>query len=243
MKIREVPIDRPKPYPGNPRILDRAISRVAASLQEFGWRQPIVVDADFVVIVGHARLEAAKSLGLEKVPVLVADDLTPQQVRAYRLADNRTGEFATYDDAKLLAELQALSELGSLEVTGFTDSEMLALEMQAQALLDAAPSATARAEPVASPAGSVPAPAPSLESDLDDVGDEPANDHDGDFDGGNDAQADDNQPAMVRFEAIVDEDMRRAIVAALNQAKAKHGIETMGEALHFVCLEWMEKTR
>jgi len=80
-------IDDIRPYERNPRINDQAVDAVAASLAEFGFRQPIVVDEDGVIIAGHTRWKAAKKLGLAKVPVHVATDLTPEQVRAYRIAD------------------------------------------------------------------------------------------------------------------------------------------------------------
>lgn len=128
MKITETPIAKVKPYPGNPRKNEAAVAKVAASLTEFGWQQPIVVDKDFIVIAGHTRLLAALQLGHAKVPVHVADHLTPSQVRAYRIADNRIGQEAEWDDQKLSAELIALSEAGyDLGLTGFDDKELALL--------------------------------------------------------------------------------------------------------------------
>lgn len=92
------------PYYNNPRHNDDAVDAVAASIREFGFQQPIVTDKDGIIIVGHTRLKAAKKLGLETVPVVVAD-LTEEQANAYRLADNKTGELATWDLAALEAEL------------------------------------------------------------------------------------------------------------------------------------------
>ena len=100
------------PYETNPRRNDKAIDAVAASIQDFGFKVPIVVDADGVIIAGHTRLKAAEKLGLLEVPVIVADDLTPKQIKAFRLADNRVAEIATWDEDMLAAELEALSELG-----------------------------------------------------------------------------------------------------------------------------------
>src|SRR4051794_36920303 len=97
MKVELWAIDRIKPYPGNPRVNDGAVDAVVASLREFGFRQPVVVDGKGVVIVGHTRLKAAIKLGVKKVPVHVATDLTAEQVRAYRIADNATGEIAEWD--------------------------------------------------------------------------------------------------------------------------------------------------
>ena len=95
MKVEQASTDSLIPYAHNPRRNQAAISKVAASIKEFGFRQPVVVDSDYLVVVGHTRLEAAKILGLDEVPVHVAKDMTPAQAKAYRLADNRTGEDAT----------------------------------------------------------------------------------------------------------------------------------------------------
>lgn len=108
MKIEVWPIERPIPYARNPRVNAEAIEKVAASLQEFGWQQPIVVDGDGVVVVGHTRLAAARRLGWSEAPVVVACDLSPAQVKAYRLADNRTQEQSSWDRDKLAAEIEGL---------------------------------------------------------------------------------------------------------------------------------------
>ena len=128
MQVKMRDIDSVKPYEQNPRINDAAVDAVAASIKEFGWRQPIVVDKDDVIIAGHTRLKAAQKLGLKKVPVHVATDLTPAQVKAYRLADNRLAELAQWDLALLpieLADLQAMDvDLGLL---GFDQDELAKL--------------------------------------------------------------------------------------------------------------------
>jgi DNA modification methylase len=121
-------IDRVVPYARNPRKNAGAVDKVAASIAEFGWKQPIVVDAQGVIIVGHTRLLAAKKLGLAEVPVVVAADLTPAQVKAYRLADNRTNEEASWDEALLALELDDLRlEEFNLAITGFDPKELDAL--------------------------------------------------------------------------------------------------------------------
>ena len=97
IEIRDISTIRP--YEKNPRLNDKAVDAVAASLKEFGFRQPIVVDSESVIIAGHTRLKAAQKLGLAKVPVHVAVDLSPEQVRAYRLADNKSAEIAEWDMA------------------------------------------------------------------------------------------------------------------------------------------------
>lgn len=118
MKIEEWPIDQVTPYPNNPRKNANAVRATANSLKKFGWQQPIVVDTDGVVIVGHTRLAAAKSMGLQSVPVTVADNLTPTEVKEYRLADNKTGELAEWDLDKLALEKLDL-DLSELAKFGF----------------------------------------------------------------------------------------------------------------------------
>ena len=128
LDVQSVAIERVIPYVRNPRKNTAAIGKVAASLAEFGWRQPIVVDARFVVIAGHTRLEAARTLGMTSVPVHVADTLSPAQVKAYRLADNRVAEEAEWDHALLALELSDLQLSGfDLEKTAFSPDELSAL--------------------------------------------------------------------------------------------------------------------
>ncbi len=122
------PIDAITPYEANPRINDDAVDAVAASLKEFGFRQPIVVDADGVIIVGHTRWKSAKKLCLSKVPVHVATDLTPEQIRAYRIADNKTGELAEWDMDLLPIELKDLQQAEyDLSPLGFDEDELAKL--------------------------------------------------------------------------------------------------------------------
>lgn len=125
MKIKSVPIDQVKPYERNPRNNAGAIEKVASSLREFGWQQPIVVDKEFVVIAGHTRLAAAKSLGMDHVPVLVASDLSPEQVKAFRITDNRVGEEAEWNFDLLKLELEEL-RLGEFDLSliGFDTTEL-----------------------------------------------------------------------------------------------------------------------
>lgn len=111
MKIENWNIDKVKPYDKNPRNNDDAVESTANSIREFGWQQPIVVDTDGVIIVGHTRLKAAKKLKLDQVPVTVAENLTDEQVKAYRLVDNKTGELAEWDDDLLTSELEELDNL------------------------------------------------------------------------------------------------------------------------------------
>lgn len=122
MKVIEVPIDQVKPYENNPRINDDAVQETANSIKEFGWQQPIVVDKNNVVIVGHTRLKVAKKLKLKKVPVVIADTLSEQQVKAYRLADNKTGELADWDVELLDIELDDIVDFDMSDF-GFYDME------------------------------------------------------------------------------------------------------------------------
>ena len=105
MKLSEI-----HPYEKNPRFNDDAVEAVANSIKEFGFRSPIVVDKDHIIICGHTRFKAAQSLGLEEVPVVIAADLTPEQVQAYRIADNKTGEIAEWNHDLLPLEIKELQE-------------------------------------------------------------------------------------------------------------------------------------
>lgn len=93
------------PYENNPRNNDDAVDAVANSIKEFGFKVPIIVDKNNVIVAGHTRLKAAQKLGMDEVPVIVADDLTDDQIKAFRLADNKVGEIATWDFSKLEEEL------------------------------------------------------------------------------------------------------------------------------------------
>jgi len=110
LDVQWVDIDSITPYENNPRHNAEAIEKVAASIREFGWQQPIVVDEHNVVVVGHTRLAAAYTLGETSVPVHVATELTPEQIKAYRLADNKTNEFAEWDIGRLSDELNELRD-------------------------------------------------------------------------------------------------------------------------------------
>jgi DNA modification methylase len=126
LQIEMWTLDRIRPYENNPRVNEGAVDAVAASIREFGFAQPIVVDTDSVIIVGHTRLKAAQKLGLERVPVVVTSHLTPEQVRAYRIADNKTNELAEWNYDLLPIEIDALKEANyDLGLLGF-DAEELA---------------------------------------------------------------------------------------------------------------------
>ena len=128
MQIQYVDVKDIKPYRNNPRKIDRGISTVAESIEQYGFQQPIVVDQNWEIIVGHTRFSAAKQLGYSQVPVLVAADLTPQQVHAYRLMDNRSNQNTFWDNEILKGELESMMDtLTHADIatqTGFTEAEI-----------------------------------------------------------------------------------------------------------------------
>ena len=125
MKIIEMDISEVIPYANNPRDNSKAIDAVAASIREFGFKVPVVIDRNNILITGHTRLEAARKLGIQKIPAIRAADLTEAQVKAYRLADNKVGEIATWDDSALAAELQALDDLNfDMSDFGFSEDDL-----------------------------------------------------------------------------------------------------------------------
>ena len=106
MKIIELTLDQLKPYEKNPRRNDHAVKYVAQSIKEFGFKVPIIIDKDNVIVAGHTRYKAAKKLGMEKVPCIIADDLTDEQIKAFRIADNKVTEIAEWDFELLNDELK-----------------------------------------------------------------------------------------------------------------------------------------
>lgn len=112
MNVVEKKLAELQPYAKNPRKNDQAVPAVAESIRRFGWKQPLVIDKKGVIIAGHTRYKAAKSLGLKSVPCVVADDLTPEEAKAFRLVDNRVGELAEWDFDLLDGEISGLSGIG-----------------------------------------------------------------------------------------------------------------------------------
>ena len=111
MQIITKKINEIKPYEKNPRKNDEAAKYVANSIKEFGFKVPIVIDKDGVIIAGHTRYKAAKKLKMKEVPCIMADDLTDEQVKAFRLADNKVGEMAEWDNDLLSEELDGILSL------------------------------------------------------------------------------------------------------------------------------------
>ena len=132
MKISLLSINSLTPYEQNPRKNERAVQKVLSSIKEFGFQQPIVIDKDNVIVCGHTRYVAAKELGLKEVPVVVAEDLSEAQIKAYRIADNKTADFSEWDEQLLKLELEDLEGLDfDLNLTGFDQSELDELLSQA----------------------------------------------------------------------------------------------------------------
>ena len=127
MKISNIKLAKIKPYENNPRTNDGAVEFVQHSIEKFGFKVPIIVDKDNFIVAGHTRYKAALNLNLDTVPVIVADDLTPEQIKAFRIADNKTAEKAQWDYEKLgieVGDLDALDLGLDLKDIGFTDFEL-----------------------------------------------------------------------------------------------------------------------
>lgn len=121
MQIEMMSIQDVHPYENNPRMNDNAVDAVAESIKQYGFKVPIVVDTEHVIVTGHTRLRAAEKLGMTEVPVIVASDLSPEQCRAFRIADNKVSDYSIFDNKKLLEELDALDD--DL-FTGFAESDI-----------------------------------------------------------------------------------------------------------------------
>lgn len=135
MHIQELLLEDLREYENNPRNNDGAVQAVADSIKEFGFKVPIVVDRNNVIVAGHTRLKAARLLGLDRVPCIIADDLTPEQVKAFRLADNKTGELAEWDFSALEIEISELSEMSDIDMSDF-GFELEPMEEEAQEVVE-----------------------------------------------------------------------------------------------------------
>jgi hypothetical protein len=225
MLIEDRPLDQIRPYPNNPRVLRNAAEKVAESIREFGWRQPIVVDEEGVIIIGHSRLAAAKLLKLASAPVHVAAGLPADKVRALRIADNKTGEFSQWDEAKLADELAVIMEgLGSVQVTGFSRAEFDAIEMQAKAAMDQVlPPAQPRPVPVPVPEHA-PEQLPDTPDDADEATDAPAP----------------LAPELVPFNVLMTVADRQAVYDAVASAKAAIGVKDTAAALAHIARNFLD---
>ena len=123
VKVKQKKLSSITPYWRNPRDNDESVPATAASIRRFGFKVPIVVDTEGVIVTGHTRYKAATELGLETVPVIVADDLTPAECKAYRLADNKVGEKSRWNGEALIAELLELQDSELLETDEITMDE------------------------------------------------------------------------------------------------------------------------
>jgi len=133
MKIQMLPLNKVKPYKNNPRNNEAAVAKVARSIKEFGFQQPIVTDKTLTIVAGHTRWLAARSLCLSAIPVHVAENLSPEQAAAYRLADNKVAEIAEWDDGALMKELQLLADFKiDMSLFGFTAEDMGSLQEMAK---------------------------------------------------------------------------------------------------------------
>ena len=133
MIIEQIDITDIKPYPKNPRKNAKAVEKVANSIREFGFQQPIVIDKDNVIVVGHTRYLAAEHLNLQYVPVIKMQETDESKIKSYRIADNKTNELAEWDMDLLYDELNDIqSLLGDIELTGFTDRDIKDMEAKAK---------------------------------------------------------------------------------------------------------------
>jgi len=125
LEIKYIKVEEIKPYENNPRKNDDAVKIVVKSINEFGFRNPIILDKNNEIIAGHTRYKAAKQLKYEEVPVLYADNLTPEQVKAFRIMDNKSQEHALWDYDLLKTEMFELKDNNyDLDLTGFSDHEI-----------------------------------------------------------------------------------------------------------------------
>ena len=224
-RIELWPIDRLVPFEGNARVHDNAqLEQLQASIAQFGFTAPILVDGQDGILAGHGRLTAAKQLGLAEVPVVVLDHLSPEQRRAYVIADNKLAENAGWDLGKLDAELRGLMAADfDLSAMGFSDDELRRLEDGLElGQFEELSQGYERAEPEQQPGlGMMPGA--------------------GEDDGPEDATAESGAVEERHvFSCNLLWDDREVVLAAVRLAKEKHGLEGTPEALVQVCREWMD---
>jgi ParB-like chromosome segregation protein Spo0J len=223
MKVQLVATDKLKPYGRNPRKRSpESVRKIADSIEAFGWQQPIVVDKDFVVIIGHGRLEAAKLMGQAKVPVQVTTDLTPEQVKALRLADNKLNQGSDWEPQLLLSEIEELRKLEvDLATTGFAEDDLKRLADDIDEL--------ALERIAGAPGGEEPFTADQEGQDSaggDDVG----------------AGSRDSDEALVTLSEVLTLQQRNVVNAAIKLAKERERLERRGDALFHICEQYLEDT-
>lgn len=129
MEIIYKNIDELKPYKNNPRNNEKSIEEVAKSIKEFGFKVPIIIDKNGLIVAGHTRLEASKILKIKKIPCIVADDLSEEQIRAFRIVDNRVSEFSNWDFSKLKEELEKVDvdnfDFTNIETLDVSDDDFI----------------------------------------------------------------------------------------------------------------------
>ena len=139
LKIEYLSTDELIPYANNPRNNDEAVDYVANSIRQFGFKVPIIIDKDKNIVAGHTRLKAAKKLGIKEVPCIIADDLTEQQIDAFRLADNKVSEIASWNFDKLEMELESITDIDMSEFNFNLDNGSTFDESQLDELFADAP--------------------------------------------------------------------------------------------------------
>lgn len=131
-------IEKLIPYDRNPRVNDHAVDKIASAIKEYGFRVPIVAKSDGLIVDGHLRFKAARRLGLTEIPVILADDLTDAQIKAFRLSVNKMAELATWDEEMLAIEMQELHNIGyDLDLIGFTPEELEEMDINLEGSLEA----------------------------------------------------------------------------------------------------------
>ncbi len=224
MKVQWVGIEKLKPYWRNPRRRSEdSIRKIADSIAAFGWQQPIVVDKEFVVIIGHGRLEAAKLLEAKQVPVVVAASLSPEKVKALRLADNRTNRDSDWNIKLLAEEIEELRGLDvSLGLTGFTENDLrrIADDLDEGALEQIANGSEGDA--------------PDLDNGKDPLGRRNGA-------GSNDAGDGQSEDALVTFSEVLTLVQRNVVNAAIQLAKQRERLERRGDALFHICELYLEE--
>lgn len=224
-RIELWPVERLVPFERNARTHSaEQLEQLQASIREFGFTAPILVDGESGILAGHGRLAAARALGMTEVPVVVLDHLSPEQRRLYVLADNKLAENAGWDDAKLAAELRELMAADfDLSSMGFSDEDLRRLEDGLElGQFEELSQGFERVEPEEQPG----------------LGIQPGGGAD---DGPDDATGESGEVEERHvFSVNLLWDDREVVLAAVRLAKEKHGLEGTPEALVQVCREWMD---